>query len=356
MKKNQKRKGSPLAFLKKTTLSTLITVLIFLLLKILEPITITAEQVQLPAVDQPLKIYSNEINDNLTDLFVQSIREAKETITLSIFALMDQRVIQELKKKSEEGIPIFIVCDAKASPGISKKIPQAEIIRRSSKGLMHQKILVVDEKLILIGSANLTRESLTLHGNLVFGIEHPDLAKLLVRKIKSMDDAGEFIPLLHQKLTACNQAIEFWALPDDSRAVKRMTELLRSAQKSIKIAMFTWTRHDFAKELIQASQRGVTVEAVIDRNSGKGASSKVVKILNDAGLKVKLSTNQGLLHHKFAIIDDKILINGSANWTRAAFKDNDDCFMVISDLTEEQKKTMKSVWKVIQKNSEVCVD
>ncbi len=84
-------------------------------------------------------------------------------------------------------------------------------------------------------------------------------------------------------------------------------------------------------------------------------------MLEKGGIPVHLSTGQGLLHYKFAYIDEKILINGSANWTAAAFKDNDDFFLVIhpltdkQTLTDQQKNKMSELWKNIWKRSSLPV-
>jgi phosphatidylserine/phosphatidylglycerophosphate/cardiolipin synthase-like enzyme len=218
---------------------------------------------------------------------------------------------------------------------------------------MHQKILIVDQKQVFLGSANLTPSSLSMHGNLVMGIENEALADKLTKRAKSMDEEGHVTPLLHQETAAGEQKVELWMLPDDPKGVKRMIELFRAAQKSIQVAMFTWTRFDFTQELIAAAKRGVKVEAVIDHNSGKGSSAKIVEMLAKAGIPVKLSKGPGLLHHKFAYIDREILVNGSANWTSAAFKSNDDVFMVIWPLTDTQRIKMDDLYSVIQKQSEI---
>jgi phosphatidylserine/phosphatidylglycerophosphate/cardiolipin synthase-like enzyme len=306
--------------------------------------------VKLPGSDSPVELYSNQTQDDLTELYRQAIASATESITLSIYGLTDETIIQALKAKCDAGISVHIVCDAKASKGISKRLPDASLVRRFGKGLMHQKILIVDQSRIWLGSANLTHSSLNLHGNLVLGMHHPALARALTQRTKSMDDEGAYTPLLHQMTRAGNQQLEIWVLPDDQKGAKRMIDLFRAAKKSIRVAMFT--RDDFTHELSAAAKRGVKVEAVIDRYQGRGASSKIVTLLEREGIPVSLSSGQGLLHHKFVYIDETILVNGSANWTKAAFQDNDDYFAVIYPLNPAQQQKMDRLWQVIKQRSE----
>lgn len=337
---------------KKSSLTGLILLLVWTLYQLIGHYQ-APQPTKLPSSNAPVELYSNQTQDDLTHLFQYAIDHAKSSITLVIYALTDPQIIQALQKKSEAGVQLYIVCDGKASPGISYRLPRATIVKRFGRGLMHQKILVIDDQQIWLGSANLTTSSLQIHGNLVMGIENPALAKALTARAKSMDEGSGYTPLLHRETTAGPQNLELWVLPDDPHAVKRMIDLFRSAQKSIKVAMFTWTRVDFTQELIAAAKRGVKVETVIDRYSGKGASAKIVRLLEEGGIPIRLSTGNKLLHHKFAYIDDSTLVNGSANWTNAAFKDNDDVFIVLYPLTPEQQAKMNKLWDVIVKESEM---
>ncbi len=254
--------------MKKSSLGGLILLLLTGIFTLGESF-IESPPIILPASNHPIELYSNQANDDLTKIYLTAIKSANRSITLVIYSLLDQQIIEALQEKCNEGIPVHLVCDAKASLGISRKLTGATIVRRISQGLMHQKILIIDEKQILLGSANLTHDSLCLHGNLVMALENPALAKLMIAKAHSMDEEGNHTPLMNQKIRAGGQDIELWELPDDPEAVNRVIQLLRSAKKTIKVAMYTWTRRDFTQELINAAQRGVKVEAVIDRYSGK---------------------------------------------------------------------------------------
>ena len=60
---------------------------------------------------------------------------------------------------------------------------------------------------------------------------------------------------------------------------------------------------------------GVNIRLIVDSEYMFVTGSKV-PILAQAGVKVIHDHTTGLFHHKFAIIDQKILITGSLNWTR----------------------------------------
>ena len=332
--------------------STIGAVIVFLLLTVVDLASkIQPPSLTLPPTDQSIELYSNQTGDDLTHLYVSAIQGAKESITFVIYALTDPLIIEALNQRSKAGIPVHIVCDAKATKGAANKLLKATFIKRVCKGIAHQKILVIDQKQILLGSANMTTGSLTLHGNLVMALDHPELAEVIIKKVHSMDDEGNTALIPHTKTIANNQNIELWFLPDERQAVTRLTELIRSAQKTIKIAMFTWTHKQLTKELAEARIRGVHVETILDRQSGKGVSAGVFQLLEKGGLAPRLSTGQGLLHHKFVYIDDTILVNGSANWTFAAFNKNDDCFMILFPLNEDQQNKMNHLWTVIQNKS-----
>ncbi|MBA2367938.1 MAG: hypothetical protein H0V82_02805 [Candidatus Protochlamydia sp.] len=356
MAKKRSRKLHTGNIVKKTSYSALIALFIFIIFKLAETIQFplaSFEAVNLPAQDTPLKLYSNQTDDNLSALYIKAIESASVSITFVIYALMDPEIIQALNKRADAGISVHLVCDAKASLGISRKIPKATIVKRLGKGLMHQKILIIDQQQVVLGSANMTSDSLRVHGNLVMAMHHPPLARTLLEKAHSMNEEGYSHKLSHLETVIAAQKLELWMLPDDHlKGVQRMIELFRSAKKTIRVAMFTWTRNDFTQELIAAAKRGVKVEAVVDRYSGSGASSETIRALCEAKIPVRLNTGQGLLHHKFAWIDDTILVNGSANWTQSAFKVNDDVFIILQSLSLDQQAKMSRLWECLQRKSE----
>lgn len=307
------------------------------------------EEKHLPSSGKQIELYTNQTGDDLTLAFTDAIDRAEKSVLLIVYSITDKSVIDILKKKSFQGVKIRLICDAKASPYVDTKLgPTIVTIKRFGLGLMHLKILVVDDKETWIGSANMTSESLRMHGNLIAAMDSTAVAEYITAKASTMQANGFGSAFAERTFDIGGQDVELWFLPDNLRAISRLKTLIYEAQKTIKIAMFTWTRYDFAQAVVDAHRRGVDVEVVLDQNAGKGAGSKIATMLKDSGIKVSLSQGNALLHHKFMYIDSRTLVNGSANWTKAAFNANDDCFIVISHLNEEQKKRMDALWNVIQ--------
>ena len=300
------------------------------------------------ADSQEAILYANQNHDDLTRLYVDAIHSARHSIHLTIYALTDPQIIDALRKVSENGVSVRVVADIKASPYLDEKLgPKIDTVRRFGPGLMHQKVLVIDKKSLLIGSANLTPESLRMHGNLVTAVECAPAAELAVAKMQSMKAEGKCPAYTKEIFQLGSQQMELWFLPDNKQAVQHLQKLLAEAKKSIQVAMFTWTHHSLATSVIQASERGVKVQVVIDNNAGKGSSAKIVKLFKQKGIDVSLSRGDGLLHHKFLLIDQNLLINGSANWTKNAFHQNDDCFIILTPLNPSQQAQMQHLWHTI---------
>lgn len=303
---------------------------------------------RLSSQGQEIDLYANQSSDNLTKIYSDAINSAKDSVLLLVYSITDPTIIKALRTKAESGIPVHVITDAKTSPGIEDRLgPKVSLLKRYGDGLMHMKILVTDHKDILLGSANMTSESLKMHGNLVTGINSPAMAEVIERKAEMLryDGSGAYIG--QHDFDIGGQQVELWFLPDNHAAIYRIQRLIDNAKKTIRIAMFTWTRRDLAYAVINAHKRGVDVEVVIDYNAGRGAGVTIVDILKKNGITVHLSRGGPLLHHKFMYVDSNILVNGSANWTRAAFKQNNDCFIILNELTSTQQQSLNNLWKLI---------
>lgn len=293
-----------------------------------------------PDLGQKAKLYANQCDDDLCPLFHAAIMEAKSSILLIVYTLSDQKLIKALEERAKNGVKVELVVD-KSSPSCHHKkitgVSQEPV--DLGGGLMHRKILVVDEEKVYIGSANFTLDSLYLDDNLFAAFASKELA-WAISKMK------ESHPLIG------GQRVDFYPLPEQKEhALDHLTLLLDTARESICVAMFTLTHQVLVEKVISAHRRGVRVSVVVDRKSADGASRKSVEMLARAGVPISLHLGGHTFHHKLAIIDQKTAAFGSVNWTQAGFSKNEECLLIIESLSEEQIAKLKALWHAIEATS-----
>ncbi len=111
---------------------------------------------------------------------------------------------------------------------------------------------------------------------------------------------------------------------------------IKKAHQSIDIAMYYLTSKPIAQALARARERDVRIRIVLDKSQEKQHSSKSSYLLKQ-GIAIKYHRGQGLMHNKFAIIDGKLLITGSFNWTATAEEKNEENLLIIDELQAIEK-------------------
>lgn len=294
----------------------------------------------LPEAGQPPLIYSNQSRNDLHSAFLGAIRRSQESIFLVMFGLTDRPLLSLLSQKIAERLSTTIYYDPKGSPNVKKMLPGSDTREVRVSGFMHHKALILDGETVFLGSANFTPTSLRMHDNLVIGLHSRTVARFLREHLPSSSG--------HLQTVVGGQAVELWLLPDPKgRTLQSIRHQLKIARHSIAVALFTLTHPLLLEDLIAAHRRGVLVTVAVDAHAARGASKQAVHTLRSGGVRVVCNQGAQLLHHKFAYIDGMTLVAGSANWTKAAFCKNNDCFIALYHLTVEQKAVMDEVWKRI---------
>jgi len=120
----------------------------------------------------------------------------------------------------------------------------------------------------------------------------------------------------------------YFSLSDNPQ--KEIIKNINQAQASINIAMYIFTDKEIALPLVKAQERGVKVRLYLDQDQIEYRYSQS-RFLVQRGIKTRISSSNYIMHNKFAIIDNRILLTGSYNWTFSANNRNDENLMVIDD-------------------------
>lgn len=125
-------------------------------------------------------------------------------------------------------------------------------------------------------------------------------------------------------------------MPYDAKsAVNALIKEIKNAKSEVKIAIYSFTNREIAKAIRDSAKRGVKFKIVFDYR--QNIDDKFTQIGYLAKLKnIYACTLQGknngkysgIMHNKLAVIDDKTVIFGSANWSKSAFEINYEMMIV----------------------------
>jgi cardiolipin synthase len=133
-----------------------------------------------------------------------------------------------------------------------------------------------------------------------------------------------------------------------SRFVEMVKPLIDEAKYSIAICVFDWRWYPsepaslaqkFNLSILEAVARGVDVRVICN-------SQYVADVLKEKGAKTKKFVSGHLLHTKLMLIDEKITITGSHNYTQSAFSANYEVSVILDDAESCQQfgQFFKNIW------------
>jgi phosphatidylserine/phosphatidylglycerophosphate/cardiolipin synthase-like enzyme len=115
-------------------------------------------------------------------------------------------------------------------------------------------------------------------------------------------------------------------LPNDALLVKKdISRLLKNSTKKIDIAMYNFSYKKFSKIINKQSKNGLDINIFYNKS----------KLKFNKKIKAKQPTTK--LHIKLAIIADKYLIFGTANWTKKSFQENYEIINITDDKVKIDK-------------------
>lgn len=145
-------------------------------------------------------------------------------------------------------------------------------------------------------------------------------------------------------LGGCRSSQVWFSDDDDLTTV--LTDQMATATDTLDVAVYTFTSEPIRDAIIDADSRGVKVRVVID---GWETNDPIAAALSEAGVPTKRAYgyNDGIMHHKFAIVDTQSVVTGSFNFTIAADKSNDENLLIVSDpaLAGQYTNAFGALWQ-----------
>ena len=103
---------------------------------------------------------------------------------------------------------------------------------------------------------------------------------------------------------------------------------VNDSKKSLRVAAYQYTNPDILQAIIAAKNRGVDVQIILDQSQSNGKNqANVVK----AGIPCYIDHTYKIMHHKFTVVDDMSIENGSFNYSVSADKANAENALYTTD-------------------------
>lgn len=268
----------------------------------------------------------------------QAIDNAQVSIDVAAYSMSLRSVRDALLRAQERGVKVRMVME---STNMDSAVPHAlmdagiKIIGDNRQGLMHDKFMVIDRSEVWTGSMNFTTSGTYEDNNNLIRIRSSEVAQDYTVEFEEMFEHDFFGPDAIAKtpnphVTIDGTPLEVYFSPDDHVGT-RIVELLRGAQHSITFLAYSFTASDFGKIISQKAKQGLEIHGVMEDEQIKSNKGTQYTYFEKAGLPVYKDGNPGQMHHKVFIIDDKIVIAGSYNFSFSAETQNDENVVIFFD-------------------------
>ena len=128
-----------------------------------------------------------------------------------------------------------------------------------------------------------------------------------------------------------------------------VVEELGKAHETVLVQAYSFTSAPIAKALVEAHQRGVRVEVLLDKSQRTERYSSATFLIH-AGIATFIDARHAIAHNKVMVIDGQTVLTGSFNFTKAAEEKNAENLLVLRGKELASKYTAN--WREHRQHSE----
>ena len=282
---------------------------------------------------EALQLFSTQSGVSPLDVICDSIRLARTELFFCIYKISSPKIIEAILERANAGVRVLLQYQFISNHESLLSHPNVILKQFESRrdALLHRKNVVIDNWLAILGSANFADGAFTRDTNLVAIVKSPSLCQ----RIKERSSGP---------CTADLQQLDYYILTrhKSSRTLQNIVAAIRSADKTIRIAMFILSNRHILAALHEAAQRGVQVSVIVNPRD----KHTPFEFLHNLGSSVDLYEGvcEGFLHCKACCIDLKTLILSSANWTRRGVQFNIEDILIVHKPTRRQLAVFFNLW------------
>lgn len=299
--------------------------------------------------------------DNPEDVIIHFIDQAEESLDVAVQELDNPNIADALDRASRRRVRVRLVSEADYLKEKNPVTPPdktvsldrnrtalVQLLRGAvdakidfNPKIFHQKFIIRDpghaRAAVLTGSANFTDTDTHANLNHIVLFHHPGVVAAYQDEFRQLWQGifGARAPKLTAsdpvKLDIDGTEVQIAFSPDHNPELRIVNEVLK-AETSAHLLMFTFAKSTTIDDVLKQrlAHPGFSVQGVLDRTqASNNFSPHPMLIAAGARLRRDKLAGQSKLHHKLLVLDDKVAIGGSFNYTGPANQYNDENLFII---------------------------
>ncbi len=308
------------------------------------------------------------LNNSFDDTLKAYIDRSLVTLDIAIYSFDNNgtaQIIQAVNDAYNRGVRVRIIADGDNTNAglqqLNSAIPVllSPTVPFSYFGIMHNKFFIIDAEdanankpVVMGGSTNWSNGQLYDDRNNIVFIQDKSLALVYQMEFEEMWGGNGALPNLSNskfgpdktdntphEFNIGGKRVESYFSPSDNTN-SQIVRTIESANNDLFFATMVFTRFDLAYAVEErVALYGVNAAGILNDSSGGSGTSFLIMqgVMGNDLLLFDHSTNPGILHHKYVMVDpldassDPAILTGSHNWSSAASLKNDENTLIIHD-------------------------
>lgn len=269
-----------------------------------------------------------------------AIDATQRTLDFAAFEFNNTVITEAILRAKARGVQVRMVTDSEhglededstVDQLIAAGIP---VVADTRTAFMHDKFMILDGATVVTGSWNFTVNDTYRNNNNVLILRSRNAALNYQAEFDEMFVNGQFGPRSPRNtpfttFTQDGIPMAFYMGPED-RPMDALAEAVSNARESIRFMAFSFTHDALQAAMLTEAENGIDVQGIFERTGSETAAAALTPMLC-AGVDVRQDGNPFVLHHKVVIVDERIVISGSFNFSDNATQSNDENLVIIDD-------------------------
>ena len=276
------------------------------------------------------------LDENIDKKLIQKLNNATKSIDMAVFELDSVTIADALINAKKRGVTVRIVTDTDYINEVATQKVKTEgigVVDDNRSALMHNKFIVIDNEYVWTGSFNATENDAYKNNNNSVDIKSKELAQNYATEFNEMFVDKKFgvtspnlIPNPLIKMSDNTELISLFS--PENNPDQFIVDEIKKATKKISFMAFSFTHDEIGQAMIDKFNQGVEVKGIFEAVGANTTYSEYPK-MKALGIDVRLDANKNNLHHKVIIIDGKVTMLGSFNFSANATQSNDENLLTI---------------------------